>query len=95
MNILVANPNTSTGVTDRLVAAGKLVASVGTELLPMIAPRGVPYITTRAEAAGRPHPGGRDDAEGFIRLKLHKATAGTYRRPAAKDSKGYRPRSPT
>ena len=37
MKILVANPNTSTGVTDRLVAAGKLVASPGTELLPMTA----------------------------------------------------------
>jgi allantoin racemase len=51
MKILVANPNTSTGVTDRLVAAGKLVASPGTELIPMTAPRGVPYIATRAEAA--------------------------------------------
>lgn len=51
MKILVANPNTSTGVTDRLVAAGRLVASPGTELLPMTAPRGVPYIATRAEAA--------------------------------------------
>ena len=51
MKILVANPNTSSGVTDRLVAAGKLVASSGTELLPMTAPRGVPYIATRAEAA--------------------------------------------
>jgi len=51
MKILVANPNTSTGVTDRLVAAGKLVASPGTELQPMTAPRGVPYIATRAEAA--------------------------------------------
>ena len=51
MKILVANPNTSLGVTDRLVAAGKLVASPGTELLPMTAPRGVPYIATRAEAA--------------------------------------------
>jgi len=51
MRILVANPNTSIGVTDRLVAAGKLVASPGTELLPMTAPRGVPYIATRAEAA--------------------------------------------
>jgi len=50
MKILVANPNTSTGVTDRLLAAGKLVASPGTELLPMTAPRGVPYIATRAEA---------------------------------------------
>ena len=35
MKILVANPNTSTGVTDRLVASGKMVASPGTELLPM------------------------------------------------------------
>ena len=51
MKILVANPNTSTGVTDRLVTAGKMVASPGTELLPMTAPRGVPYIATRAEAA--------------------------------------------
>src|SRR5882757_1808864 len=50
MKILVANPNTSTGVTDRLLAAGKLVASSGTELLPMTAPHGVPYIATRAEA---------------------------------------------
>src|SRR6266481_4068773 len=51
MKILVANPNTSTGVTHRLLAAGKLVASPGTELLPMTAPHGVPYIATRAEAA--------------------------------------------
>jgi len=51
MKILVANPNTSVGVTDRLVASGRLVASPGTELLPMTAPRGVPYIATRAEAA--------------------------------------------
>src|SRR5258708_187677 len=51
MNILVANPNTSASVTDRLVAAGRLVASPGTELLPMTASRGVPYIATRAEAA--------------------------------------------
>ena len=39
MKILIANPNTSTGVTDRLVAAGRLVASAGTELIPMTAPR--------------------------------------------------------
>ena len=42
MKILVANPNTSTGVTDRLVAAGKLVASPGTELLPMTAATACP-----------------------------------------------------
>jgi len=51
MKLLIANPNTSVGVTDRLVASGKLVASPGTELIPMTAPRGVPYIATRAEAA--------------------------------------------
>lgn len=51
MRILVANPNTSTGVTDRLIAAARLVASPGTELLPMTATFGVPYIATRAEAA--------------------------------------------
>jgi Asp/Glu/hydantoin racemase len=51
MKILIANPNTSTGVTDRLVASAKVVASTGTELLPMTASRGVPYIATRAEAA--------------------------------------------
>src|SRR5436190_1587490 len=51
MKILVANPNTSSGITDRLVAAGRLVAGPGTELLPMTASRGVPYIATRAEAA--------------------------------------------
>ncbi|MBV8186547.1 MAG: aspartate/glutamate racemase family protein [Alphaproteobacteria bacterium] len=51
MKILVANPNTSTGVTDRLIASAKLVASPGTELLPMTASYGVPYIATRAEAA--------------------------------------------
>ncbi len=51
MKILVANPNTSAGVTDLLVASGRLVASAGTDLLPMTAPRGVPYIATRAEAA--------------------------------------------
>ncbi|UYN96874.1 MAG: hydantoin racemase [Enhydrobacter sp.] len=51
MKILVANPNTSAGVTQRLIDSGRLVASVGTELIAMTAPRGVPYIATRAEAA--------------------------------------------
>src|SRR6516225_6681503 len=50
MKILVANPNTSSGVTDRLIASARLVASPGTELLPMTASYGVPYIATRAEA---------------------------------------------
>jgi Asp/Glu/hydantoin racemase len=51
MKILIANPNTSTGVTDRLLASAKLVAGPATELLPMTASYGVPYIATRAEAA--------------------------------------------
>ena len=34
----------------RLVAAGRQVAATGTELVPLTAPRGVPYIATRAEA---------------------------------------------
>ncbi|MFZ5783079.1 MAG: aspartate/glutamate racemase family protein [Pseudomonadota bacterium] len=51
MKVLVANPNTSAGVTERLVASAKLVASPGTQLLPMTASYGVPYIATRAEAA--------------------------------------------
>jgi Asp/Glu/hydantoin racemase len=51
MKILIANPNTSADITDRLVASAKLVASPGTELVSMTAPRGVPFIATRAEAA--------------------------------------------
>jgi allantoin racemase len=51
MRILVANPNTSAGITDRLIASAKLVVNPGTELLPMTASHGVPYIATRAEAA--------------------------------------------
>ena len=33
-------------------------------------------------------------AEGLVRLKPRKATAGTYRRPAAKDSRVCPPRLP-
>ncbi len=51
MKILIANPNISSSVTDRLVTSGRHVASPGTELIPMTAPRGVPFIATRAEAA--------------------------------------------
>jgi len=44
------NPNTSAGVTDLIMAAALPVAAPGTELIPATAPRGVPYIATRAEA---------------------------------------------
>lgn len=50
MRILVLNPNTTVAVTDRLIGAGRDVAAPGTELIPLTAPRGVPYIATRAEA---------------------------------------------
>src|SRR5258708_20335237 len=51
MKIRVPNPNPSVVVIARLVPPGSLVAPLGPELLPMTAPRGVPYIATRAEAA--------------------------------------------
>lgn len=50
MRILVLNPNTSSGITDRLMGAARAVASPGTELVALTAPRGFPYIATRAEA---------------------------------------------
>ncbi|MEY9317845.1 allantoin racemase [Bradyrhizobium elkanii] len=50
MKILLLNPNTTADVTDLLHAAGSKVASAGTELVPVTAARGVPYIATRAEA---------------------------------------------
>src|SRR4051812_39638710 len=51
VRILVLNPNTTASVTDLVVASGKAVASPGTELVAATAPRGLPYIVTRAEAA--------------------------------------------
>ena len=51
MRILLANPNTSQSVTDRLAAAARAVASPGTEVVAVTASIGVPYIATRAEAA--------------------------------------------
>jgi len=50
MRILLLNPNTTTAVTDRLAATAQKVVSPGTTLVPITAPRGVPYIATRAEA---------------------------------------------
>lgn len=50
MKILVLNPNTSTGVTDKIAAVARGAASAGTELEFVTAPYGVPYIATRTEA---------------------------------------------
>lgn len=49
--ILLLNPNTSVEVTNLLVEAASPFMSSGSTLLAVTAPRGVPYIATRAEAA--------------------------------------------
>ena len=50
MKILLLNPNTSESLTMRLLDAAIQVIAPGTEIVPATAPRGVPYISTRAEA---------------------------------------------
>jgi Asp/Glu/hydantoin racemase len=50
LKILLLNPNTSTAITERLRAAAGQVASADTEIVTATAPRGVPYISNRAEA---------------------------------------------
>ena len=45
------NPNTSKGVTALIEAEARIAAALGTIIGTMTAPRGVPYIATRAEAA--------------------------------------------
>ncbi len=50
LNILLLNPNTTTEVTDAMVAVARVHAAPGTEVLGRTAPRGVPYIASRAEA---------------------------------------------
>ena len=50
MRLLMLNPNTSQSVTDLIAAAARAAAAPGTEVVPMTAPRGVPYIANRAEA---------------------------------------------
>lgn len=50
MRILVLNPNTTDAVTQMLLAAARPAVADGTELVGLTAPRGVPYIASRAEA---------------------------------------------
>ena len=50
MKLLLANPNTSRAVTDRIAAAARAAASAGTTIQAVTAAVGVPYIATRAEA---------------------------------------------
>jgi len=51
MKILLANPNTSVGITARIAAVARAAASPGTEVVAVTGATGVPYIATRAEAA--------------------------------------------
>lgn len=48
--ILLINPNTTRSVTDLMLRSGVAAASPGTQVVPVTAPRGFPYIATRAEA---------------------------------------------
>jgi len=50
MNILLLNPNTSADITELMLGVGRRVAAPDTTLIPCTATRGVPYITSRAEA---------------------------------------------
>ena len=51
MKILLANPNTSRSVTDRIAAVARQAAAPGTEILAVTATSGVPYVASRADAA--------------------------------------------
>src|SRR4051812_49167111 len=44
------NPNTTVAVTERLAGAARAVAAPNTEVVPLTAPRGLPYIANRAES---------------------------------------------
>ena len=50
MRLLLLNPNTTSVLTDRMMTAAGRVCAPTTQITPLTAPRGVPYIATRAEA---------------------------------------------
>lgn len=50
MRILLVNPNTSESLTRLMLDAGTPAAASGTRLIPVTAYRGMPYISSRAEA---------------------------------------------
>lgn len=51
MKVLLANPNTSQSITDRIAQVARAAASPGTTLVAVTGGAGVPYIATRADAA--------------------------------------------
>jgi Asp/Glu/hydantoin racemase len=50
MRILLVNPNISVSITERLATVAHEAAAPGTQITALTAPRGVPYISCRAEA---------------------------------------------
>ncbi len=50
MKLLLLNPNTSSSVTERMATAARAAANPGTDIVPVTATVGPPYIATRAEA---------------------------------------------
>jgi Asp/Glu/hydantoin racemase len=50
LRILLLNPNMTASVTLMMADSGRAVAAAGTEIVPITAPRGMPYISGRAEA---------------------------------------------
>ena len=50
MKILLLNPNTTNSITDTLFKTASLVKSKETELIPITADKGFPYISNKAEA---------------------------------------------
>ena len=51
MRLLLLNPNTSRSLTERMAAVARAHAAPGTDVVEATAPRGFPYISSRAEAA--------------------------------------------
>jgi len=71
MRLLLVNPNTSAGMTDRMTGIARGIAGTRAEIVPLTAAQGFPYIASRAEAqiAGAqvldmiaPHAAGTDAA---------------------------------
>ena len=50
MRLLLVNPNMTAAMTERMTAVARTVAPPGTEIVALTAPRGFPYIASRAEA---------------------------------------------
>lgn len=50
MRLLLVNPNMTVAMTDRMAAIARKLAGARAEIVPLTAPRGFPYIASRAEA---------------------------------------------